>query len=297
MLKKTQSEPNKVIIKATPEIYDQLAHFLNQPIQLHRHLDWFGTLDWLGYQPYLIEMVNDKIQAVLCGAPENEESAWVRTFGAQKHLDTQATWNRLFSRAVETLTELGVERLAALALHSWFETLLVRSGFYTRQNIIVLEWGGKFPPKENQNRKIEIRPMHLKDLPEVERIDRMAFPPLWQNSLAGLKKAFQQTGICTIATLNSEIVGYQISTTMTIYGHLARLAVHPSYQRQGIAFMLVYDLLQQFERRGFWRVTVNTQSDNKPSLKLYQKFGFTRTREEIPVYEFTIYQVPKNSIG
>lgn len=291
MIEKSPSDTNRVIRKATPNIYDQLARFLNQPIQLHRHLDWFATLDWLGYQPYLVEMIDHTIQAVLCAVPENDEAAWVRTFGAQKHLDIQATWNRLLSRAIESLTELGVDRLAALAMHSWFEALLVDSGFQNRQNIIVLDWQDKFPPKDNWNTEVEIRPMHLKDLSEVERIDRLAFPSLWQNSLAGLTKAFKQPGISTVATRNDEIVGYQISTTMTIYGHLARLAVHTSFQRQGIAFMLVYDLLQQFTRRGFWRVTVNTQSDNDPSLKLYKKFGFERTREEIPVYEFTIYDI------
>jgi ribosomal protein S18 acetylase RimI-like enzyme len=75
---------------------------------------------------------------------------------------------------------------------------------------------------------------------------------------------------------------------MTIYGHLARLAVHPEFQRMGIAYSLVYDLLRQFDQQGFWRVTVNTQSDNQPSLSLYKQFGFKRTGEEIPVYDLIL---------
>jgi RimJ/RimL family protein N-acetyltransferase len=47
-------------------------------------------------------------------------------------------------------------------------------------------------------------------------------------------------------------------------------------------------LLQKFDERGLWRVTVNTQSDNKPSLKLYKKFGFKKTKEEIPAYELNL---------
>jgi len=130
--------------------------------------------------------------------------------------------------------------------------------------------------------------MDFTDLPVVEEIDRLAFPPLWQNSLSGLTKAFNQTGISTVAIKDGEIVGYQISTAMTIYGHLARLAVHPECQREGIAYTLVYDLLKRFDQRGFWRVTVNTQSDNRASLRLYEKFGFERTSEEIPVYSLRI---------
>ena len=130
--------------------------------------------------------------------------------------------------------------------------------------------------------------MHLIDLAAIEAIDQAAFPSLWQNSLAGLTKAFHQPGISTVAVKGDSIVGYQISTAMTIYGHLARLAVEPDEQRQGIAYALVYDLLKQFEHRGFWRVTVNTQSDNRASLRLYQKFGFVRTKEEIKVYELQL---------
>jgi len=280
---KTSSEYGK-IIKATPENYDQIARFLNQNNQIHRHLDWFGTLDWLGYQPYLLLMDNQKIQAVLCATPENDQSAWVRTFVAKKRIPLDQTWQRLLETAIQNLRKKGVKQLAALALHTWFEGLLSIAGFNNRQNIIVLEWSGRLPKTQPKISDVTIRPMHMDDLSEVHKVDKLAFPPLWQNSLAGLSKAYDQPGISTVAIIDESIVGYQISTSMTIYGHLARLAVHPDYQRKGIAYNLVYDLLRQFDQRGFWRVTVNTQSDNFPSISLYKQFGFKRTGEEIPVY-------------
>jgi ribosomal-protein-alanine N-acetyltransferase len=126
------------------------------------------------------------------------------------------------------------------------------------------------------------------DLAEVENIDHASFPPIWQNSLAGLRKAYQQTGIRTVAVKDEKIIGYQISTTMTIYGHLARLAVHPKYQEQGIGYGLVYDLLKQFNRLGLLQITVNTQSNNLPSHRLYRQLGFFPTGDEIPVYVLTI---------
>lgn len=285
--KKTSSEYGK-IIEATPENYDQIARFLNQNNQIHRHLDWFGTLDWLGYQPYLLLIDNNKIQAVLCATPENDQSAWVRTFVAKKRISLDETWGRLLEKAVQNLQEKGIKQLAALALHTWFEGLLSTSGFKNRQNIIVLEWGGKLPQKDSKNLNIIIRPMHMEDISRVYEIDKLAFSPLWQNSYEGLIKAYEQPGISTVAVHQSEIVGYQISTSMTIYAHLARLAVHPDFQRMGIAYSLVHDLLRQFDQQGFWRVTVNTQSDNYPSLNLYEKFGFKRTGEEIPVYELIL---------
>lgn len=285
MQKQKTSSDKRKIIEATPENYEQIARFLNQNNQIHRHLDWFGTLDWLGFQPYLLLMDNNIIQAVLCATPENKESSWVRTFVAQKRIPLEETWHQLLDIAVENLREKEIKQLAALALHTWFEGLLSTSGFKKRQNIVVLEWGGKLPKTEIKNPNSIIRPMHMDDLSKVHEIDKLAFTPLWQNSYAGLLKAYEQPGISTVAVSNEEIVGYQISTSMTIYGHLARLAVHPDYQRMGIAYTLVHDLLRQFDQQGFWRVTVNTQSDNYPSLSLYKQFGFSRTGEEIPVYE------------
>ena len=285
---KKSSAQESQIIEATPAHYNALANFYNQNINIHRHLDWFSTLDWIGSHPYLIAASGEQIQAVLCAAPENDESAWIRVFGARKLTNESAYWERLFPLAVENLRNKGIKRLAALALHPWFDSVLKSSGFKNRQNIVVLEWQGKFPPKSTLTPEIILRPMHLIDLAAIEAIDQAAFPSLWQNSLAGLTKAFHQPGISTVAVKGDSIVGYQISTAMTIYGHLARLAVEPDEQRQGIAYALVYDLLKQFEHRGFWRVTVNTQSDNRASLRLYQKFGFVRTKEEIKVYELQL---------
>jgi ribosomal protein S18 acetylase RimI-like enzyme len=282
---KTSNNPSPTTVEASPALYAQLADFLNQNIQTHRHLDWFSSLDWVGHHPYLIEMDGDDIQAALCTAPENADAAWIRLYAVCKTIDAEIPWNRLLPQAIERLRKDGVKQLAALAIHPWFETLLEDYGFRNRQNVVVMEWQGDFPKRKNLNNDIILRPMHKDDLQAVMAIDHAAFPPLWQNSLEGLSKAFGQTGISTVALLNDEIVGYQISTTMTIYGHLARLAVAPGHQRKGIAFTLVHDLLKQFERLGFWRITVNTQSDNSSSAKLYQGLKFRRTGEEIRVFE------------
>jgi [ribosomal protein S18]-alanine N-acetyltransferase len=279
------SQVDRLIIEAVQEDYEQLAGFLNHNNRIHRHLDWFSALDWLGSHPFLLEKNNNRILAALCATPENDKAAWVRVFGVRNNLSVERCWQKLLPRAIQRLRERNCQYLAALALHSWFEALLVDSGFVNRQDIIVLEWQGNLSENESQNKDITIRQMALDDLPTVKHIDQLAFPPLWQNSLAGLTKAYHQTGISTVALIDNNIIGYQISTSMTIYGHLARLAVHPNYQKQGIATGLVYNLLKRFVKRGFSRVTVNTQSDNKSSLNLYRKFNFRRTSESIRVYE------------
>jgi ribosomal protein S18 acetylase RimI-like enzyme len=273
------------IKNATKDEDAQVALFLNQSIHTHRHLDWFPVLHWLGKKPCLVEITKGQITALFCAVPENKQAAWMRVFATRNNHDLESTWERLLARVKTQLREMGIHHLATLSLHSWYEKLVVKSGFENRQNIIVLEWQGKLPEAQSNREDLVIRKMQKDDLNEVEKIDHLAFSPLWQNSLPSLEKAFQQPGICTVACINNQIVGYQISNTSTISAHLARLAVHPMVQQQGVGFLLIYRLLDEFAKKGLFRITVNTQSNNEPSLHLYDKFGFKPTSETIPVYE------------
>ena len=153
----------------------------------------------------------------------------------------------------------------------------------------MLEWmdDGKRSPIHAPG--VLIRMMTPADLATVTRVDAAAFPPLWQNSLDALRQAYTQSAIATVAERDEGIVGYQICTKNPVGGHLARLAVRPEAQGNGVGTALVKDLQERGIRRGYARLSVNTQSDNAVSMRLYRKVGFRQTGEHYPVYT---YQVP-----
>jgi ribosomal protein S18 acetylase RimI-like enzyme len=277
--------PRRFITNATLDQNLEISNFLNQDNLIHKHLDWFSPMDWLSQEPFLVERLDDEIQAILIAAPEVSDASWIRLFCVKNNTPVEDVWERLFTKAASLLFSVNIQHLASLSSNDWFTRLLRYSGFTLQDEIVVLEWNGDHPSSTNRNTGVEIRPMRAQDLPEVLHVDHSAFAPLWQNSLASLTKAFNQPGISTVAVSQDQIVGYQISTTNTILGHLARLAVHPDHQGQQVASTLIHDLLHQFVRRGVWRATVNTQAGNKPSLAIYQKFGFERTQENIPVFQ------------
>lgn len=279
------SPQKHTIVNATPEDQLEIIRLLNQENLIHQHLDWCSPVDWLGQQPFLVEKLAYQIQAVLLAAPEVQDATWVRLFCVKNSVLIQEVWARLLDRAITMLRNMGINHIAALSLNDGFTDLLHNSGFTHVNNILVLEWERNNLPLTGMAPHVEIRAMRSEDLPEVMKIDHSAFRPLWQNSLDSLRKAFRQPGINTVACIQGEIVGYQISTNLTIHGHLARLAVHETYQGQQIASALVDDLLHRFSRAGVWRVTVNTQADNTPSLAVYKKFGFQTTDENIPVFQ------------
>jgi ribosomal protein S18 acetylase RimI-like enzyme len=93
--------------------------------------------------------------------------------------------------------------------------------------------------------------------------------------------------VASVVELDHQLIGYQISTSGPMGGHLARLAVLPAFQGKGIGSALVHEVLEKFEQVGAMRVTVNTQRDNLSSLSVYEKAGFRPTTEIYPVFQYT----------
>jgi len=276
------------IQKTTKKDHKRLEGFLNGDILAYRHLDWNTPLNWIDDPTFFCLEEHGEIHACICAAQETPESAWLRFFASVRNEIYAESWNELLMQALDKLEVLGVRRLAALGLSHWFETLLIDSGFSTSESVVVLEYGGELPFISGHDRNITIRIMVERDLPTIFTIDRDCFPPIWQNSLATLSKAYHLSAYNTVALLNDTIVGYQISSATSNLAHLARLAVSPAHQNQHIGFSLVADMVNHFDSLAVWNFTVNTQSNNAASLNLYRKMGFSLTGEEIKVYQLDL---------
>lgn len=264
-----------------------LANLIHFEAHVHRHLDWRPPLNWLGYHPYLTIERNGKFLAALACPPDPPNVAWIRLFAVSSGIGVPNAWNQLWAAAREQLLadNPGQLKAAAIPLQGWFRSLLEKSDFSLTHRVVVLSWmRGEEPPEEKHNGFI-IRPMNYDDLSSVESVDAASFSLVWQNSRPCLEMAFNQAAVATVVEGTDGLVGYQISTSGPMGGHLARLAVHPDHQGKGIGYSLLRDLLVQFKRRGILSVTVNTQHDNRASMALYEKVGFRRTGEEYPVYQ------------
>lgn len=263
-----------------------LTNLVQSERYIHRHLDWRSPLDWIGLTPYWVAEQNRKIVAALACPPDPPEVAWIRMFAVSAALPVEKAWKYLWPAALQEL-QILVPRpfAAAIPLSVWFRTQLESSGFTQIDQVIILLWSGDSLPTENHLPQIRIRRMVTEDIQAVENVDRAAFSIVWQNSRSGLQSGLTESAVSTVAENSSGIIGYQISTATSSGGHLARLAVLPQHQGQGIGFALVRDMLAQFASRGARNVTVNTQIGNLSSLALYQKAGFQRTGEEYAVYQ------------
>jgi [ribosomal protein S18]-alanine N-acetyltransferase len=266
----------------------QLASLIHFETFVHRHLDWRAPLDWVGFSPCLVAEQSGNLVATLISPPDPPDIAWIRLFAVASDFDRKKAWEQLWPEARKRITEDRRVTIAAIPLQYWFKELLVMSDFKHNNNVVMLLWerGSEIP--ERVDLPAVLRPMNYDDLQAVVQVDTAAFESLWRISLDSLELAFQQAAVATVAELEGQLLGYQISTASPMGGHLARLAVTPAQQGKGIGYGLVRDTLYQFNRRGALRVTVNTQQDNLASLALYKKAGFYETREKYPVYLFEL---------
>jgi len=252
----------------------------------HHHLDWQSPLDWLDQQPFLILRDESRDIATLACPPSPSGVGWIRLFAALNQPRLQRIWDALLASAMEQSDALGIEQFCGLAFTSWFQLLLENSHFHHHQDVIGLAIRfDKIPPLPVHTFH-KIRMAEKEDLPQIASLDARAFDRMWQQTLTSLERAFEQAGYISVALLDGEIIGYQLSTSTASSTHLARLAVEPRLQNQQIGSALIRDLFQHSLGNDIHDVTVNTQSDNQASLALYTKLGFSITGENYPVFTY-----------
>jgi len=282
-----QSPPKLKIRAITEQDRQGLANLVHFERYIHRHLDWRAPLDWIGGSSFDVAENNGKLVAALASPPDPPGVAWIRLFAVLSDFSISTAWNELWTSVSAQLVEIDRNLIvAAIPLSKWFRSTLESSGFFQVDQVVVLLWETSQILPENRASQFMIRIMKPEDLEAVELVDHAAFIPLWQFSPSGLEAGFQESAFATVVENSDGIIAYQISTSTSFGGHLARLAVHPHYQNRGIGYALLQDVLKEFQRRGARNVTVNTQLSNISSLALYAKARFRRTGEEYPVYQY-----------
>jgi ribosomal-protein-alanine N-acetyltransferase len=260
----------------------------------HLHLDWRPLAAWLA-SPELscwVVRTHGRVAAALGAVQKRGGVAWLR-FGLRTGQVPPGALDELWEALRADLVGRGVALVGILALDEWIEMHAPGWGFrqtnavvtYRRYGTALLPAWQRSPEQvQRPPEGLLIRPADQTDLEPVARVDEAAFEPLWQQDLAMLSATSLLAETFTVAELDGEIVGYQLSTRSGDIGHLARLAVEPRWQRHGLGRALVADMLNFFHRTGATGVTVNTQRDNLASQRLYERMGFRPTGSRVPVW-------------
>ena len=251
----------------------------------HKHLDWHKTDQWLDSElgQVLLAWNDDQLVGYIGLSLPIAGWSWIRLLGIRDGRMPGLVLRELWQAAESRCAELGIANILILMTTNWLPNYLRERGFSNEEDIITMSQIGKrLPPAPKVSARI--RTAQDQDVEDMVMIDRLAFDAPWQLAAYDMWQAFRSAASATVATLNGELIAYQLSTCQEEICHLARLAVHPAHRRKGIASALIHQLLTDFKRRNLTELSVNTQLSNLPSQRLYERYGFFRNGYDIELW-------------
>ena len=128
-----------------------------------------------------------------------------------------------------------------------------------------------------------LQPARASDLAALAEVDAAAFPPLWHFGYEDMLELLLRSRM-QVAWYDSRPIGYAaLIANSGAETQLARLAVHPAVQKQGVGRQLLYDAVRYALETGYETLVLNTQTDNLRSQRLYRSFGFQPIASPITV--------------
>ena len=246
----------------------------------HVHLDWQTLPEMLRSSDFRCRVAREGVHiraavgATLHQSPyDTKKVAWLRLIlpaeGPRHDPALDLAWDALRADlAVE-----GVALAGLLSLDPWVEIPAGRWGF-ARTNSVVTLRRDTGPLPDPPQPPLVIREVTAADFDAVADVDGMAFQSIWHHNRATLEAASRQAATFTLLEDGQDVLGYQLSTWHIDTGHLARLAIRPDRQGQGLGALLVGEMIRFFMTRNVQHITVNTQENNLASQRLYNRLGF-----------------------
>ncbi|MEW5744617.1 MAG: ribosomal protein S18-alanine N-acetyltransferase [Nitrospirota bacterium] len=122
-------------------------------------------------------------------------------------------------------------------------------------------------------RPIRIREMSPDDIPEIMRIELEAFTTPWTET-SFKTELYSRFSLTRVAVLDGAIIGYICVRQIADECHLMDLAVHPGHRQQGVATLLLEDILQDISASECRFLYLEVRMSNQAAKRLYEKFGF-----------------------
>ena len=121
---------------------------------------------------------------------------------------------------------------------------------------------------------IIIRKMTLDDIDQVIAVDRMSFSLPWPERSFRFELTDNPASRCWVAELNGKLVGMIVAWLIVDEVHVATIATHPDFRRQGIAKRLLSYTLRELRNEGAQSSFLEVRASNYAAQDMYRKFGY-----------------------
>ena len=133
---------------------------------------------------------------------------------------------------------------------------------------------------------ITIRKMTVQDVPVVAQIDQMSFSLPWPEHAFHYEVADNRVARCFVAeTGDKRLAAMIVSWIVVDELHIATIATHPDFRRQGIGAEILTAALRDAGMSGVRKAFLEVRASNEAALTMYRKFGFEVTGRRVKYYK------------
>lgn len=121
-----------------------------------------------------------------------------------------------------------------------------------------------------------IRKMTVKDVPDAHSLDKLSFTLPWPERSLRFEVTDNPAARCWAAVFDGRLVGMLVLWLIVDEAHIATLATHPDFRRQGIAARLLVEALNSAFKEGAQKALLEVRAGNEAALAMYRKYGFAQ---------------------
>lgn len=117
---------------------------------------------------------------------------------------------------------------------------------------------------------IEMKPCHVED---VARLEEECFSSPW-TAKALEESAFRDDTLFLVAEKSGTVAGYVGAYLSPDSADITNVAVSKDFRRQGIARLLMAELIRLAKEKGLPSIILEVRVSNAPAIALYEGLGF-----------------------
>jgi [ribosomal protein S18]-alanine N-acetyltransferase len=122
-----------------------------------------------------------------------------------------------------------------------------------------------------------LRKMTVDDIPAVLDLDQKSFSLPWPERSFRFELTDNPASRCWVAELGGKVVGMIVVWLIVDEAHVATVATHPDYRRQGIGRRLLAHALRHIMQDGARSSFLEVRESNLAAQEMYRKFGYEVT--------------------
>ena len=119
-----------------------------------------------------------------------------------------------------------------------------------------------------------IRRMKLEDVPAVHEIDVLSFSLPWPERSFRFELTGNPTSRGWVTEVNGRVAAALVLWFIIDEAHIATIAVHPDFRRQGLGEQILLHALRAVQAEGARRAFLEVRAGNTAAQALYKKYGF-----------------------